>query len=164
MIPEAELKDLCRKFEKLKTALIDTSSIIYMKKAGHFSLLAATITLVTIPDVVVEARMPDLNIKIQRSEYPASEDEQSTDRRLVSTAKRTNMPLISEDRGILMTCRRLGIEYYNAYVALIFLFYLGRIDLEEMLERKRKLLAIARYNRWVRSYADELTLFVQKIR
>ena len=160
MIPEEELEDICRRFDRLHRAFIDTSSIIYMHKAGFFDLVGRSIHLVTIRDVIREAGMSDLRIE---TVTPTS-GESTTDRKLVGTAQAAGLPLISEDRAILIVCRNRHIEYYNAYMLLIFLFYRRFIEGEELHEAESKLLETSRYNKWVVDYAEALKWYVGKIR
>jgi len=162
MTPEKEFEDICERFDRLHKAFIDTSSIIYMRKSGFYSYLESAVDVVTIPDVIREAGMPDLRIGIFQGDI--GDPKQPTDRKLIRAAQTQGIPLISEDRKILMICRSKNIEYYNAYMILMFLFKRGHLERGELEIIEPKLLAVARYGRWVIQFATELKWYVEKVR
>ena len=95
-------KILCD-LQYLKSALIDTSSILYMQKAGYFDLLSRTIQLYSIPQVISEIKTPVSGLTIIPHSEPLS---QSTDRVLIACALKNRLAMISEDKGILMAMQR----------------------------------------------------------
>jgi hypothetical protein len=112
-------------FERLKKALIDTSSIIYVQKAGYFDALAGTIQLYSIPGVISEFKTHVAGVTlIHPSESPSS----STDQKLIACALENELAMISEDKHILRAMRRARAPYYNALMMLNFLFFSKKID------------------------------------
>ena len=168
MTPEDELAGVCFRFDRLARALIDTSSIIYMQKADFYHNLAENVGLVTIPDVLREAGMPDLCIESVPvpvlARATAEAEGKNTDAKLIATARQNGLALISEDRTILRICRDEGIEHYNAYMMLALLVYKGIIGVEECGEVEKRLIDAAHYGKWVIDYARDLLWYVQKTR
>ena len=139
-------------FDHLHSALIDTSSVIYITKAGYFLDLAQTIKLYTIPEVIGELGTPEPSIEVLTS----SEECTTTDQKLLHCAIKKNKPVISEDSRILKMMKLRGITYYNALSILIFLHYRDILSIDEFMEKKRALEKIARYSPWVWRYGEVL--------
>ena len=123
--PEIDSDTILRVLERLNTALIDTSSIIYIQKAGYFDVLAGTIKLYSIPEVITESKTHIAGVTlIQPSESPSL----STDHKLISCALENKLAMISEDKRILRAMRRAQAPYYNALMMLNFLLFSQKID------------------------------------
>lgn len=147
------------RFDRLKEAAIDASSIIYMLKAGYLGLLGSTITLRSVPEIVAETGWPGLPVtlvSIDRRPGPASPARSasgsppqgaavSNDELLLTFAKEAGLPVVSEDRAILRAAEDEGLDYYNSLMMLAFLRYRGRIDQQWYEEAKARLLDVARY-------------------
>ncbi|MFP4534335.1 MAG: hypothetical protein ACLFNP_01340 [Spirochaetaceae bacterium] len=168
------------RFDRLEEAAIDASSIIYMLKAGFLGLLASTITLKSVPEVVGETGWPSLPITVVSTEgstrseprirspegTPApgvdeitgapGEPIQSNDQRLLAFAEEAALPVISEDRAILRAAEEAGLDYYNSLMMLAFLRYRGRLNLQWYEEAKDRLLEVARYGRDVLQLFEEI--------
>ena len=123
--PEIDSDTILRALERLKTALIDTSSIIYIQKAGYFDVLSGTIQLYSIPEVISEAKTPVAGVALI---HPAESSSLSTDSKLISCALENKIAIISEDKNILRAMRLAGAPYYNGLMMLNFLLLSKIID------------------------------------
>ncbi|MFP4330297.1 MAG: hypothetical protein ACLFP6_06245 [Spirochaetaceae bacterium] len=137
-------RKLIGRFTALREAAIDTSSLIYMLKAGFLGLLAGVVTLRTVEEVVQESGWPSLPVVV---DHPGArrEEEVDTDALLLNFAVNRRLPLISEDRALLLKAGEAGLEYYNSLMMLALLRYRGRIDTAWYTEAKSHLLEVARY-------------------
>ena len=113
------------------------------------------------PQVVAETGTAKLPVTIV--EPAAADNATETDRLLVATAADLQKPMLSEDRAILLTCRREGIEYYNSYNMLVMLWMRGVIDEDTFHQREKKLLEVSRYGRFVVDYIGFLVRHLQKV-
>lgn len=160
-IDEREIERVLQKLSRLKAAVIDSSSIIYLHKSGFLHHLAGAIRLLTIPQVMKETGMSVLPVTVV--DPLSAQDNARTDRLLFATAAGMNKAMISEDRAILLKCEAEGVEYYNAYNMLIMLRLRGLIDEEEFRLREEKLLSVAHYGKFVIDYVESLRLYMQKL-
>lgn len=137
-------------FEVLEEVLIDACSIIYMHKAGFLSTLALELRLSTIDEVISEIgiEVPYIHVRMSPEEYG------STDTKLLSLAVIERLPIISEDKGVLIAAQQHGLSYYNALMALNFLYYREAISEEEYEYYVHQLKSIARYSDFVYTYAE----------
>ena len=161
IIDEREIEDVLTRLDRLKTAVIDSSSIIYLDKSGFLGDVAGAVTLFTIPQVLDETGMTDLPVKVVNPPSPAGETE--TDRLLVATAAGLKKAMLSEDRPILLRCRTEGMEYYNAYNMLVMLWMRSLIEEREFRLREEKLLEVAHYGKFVIDYIGCLVRYLQKV-
>ena len=159
MQSERELQRVIENFDRLETALIDSSSIIYMDKAGFLSALLRQLTLITIAEVNKETGIDGYPIRI----ISHGLEDMPTDHKIVRCAERNHLSVISEDHKLLRSCDVLGIEYYNALMMLNLILYKKQVDLpvfESFLER---LLQIAHYSNRVRRYGSDLATYIIKL-
>lgn len=162
---DSEEMSLRERFDELQEAVIDASSMIYMLKAGFLGLLGSTITLKTVPEVAAETGWPSLPVAIVDSgqsslpERPSGAEnarESTNDRRLLTLAVESGLPLISEDRALLIAAGVEGLDHYNSLMMLAFLRYRGRIDEAWFDESRERLLGVARYSEEVLSRFREI--------
>ena len=161
MLDESEFQDVLRRFDGLDRCLVDSSSIIYMGKAGFLSVLSSTLDLATIPEVAEEVgneAIEGITIEI----LPAPGGSASTDRRLVDAAVELAVPILSEDRKLLLEADRRGLDYYNALMMVGLLERRSVLSAEAAEAVVEKLLLVAHYSRRVRSYVRDLQLFIRK--
>jgi hypothetical protein len=147
-------------FGPLKAAVIDTSSIILCEKAGFLPLLASVIELRTISSVALEytARGGVFPPRLAVTEHLPG----PTDPAVLETALRMNLPLISEDRKLLLRADEAGLVYYNALVMLEFLLFKDAVGREGYKTHKISLSAEARYSPRVLAWAEGLHWSVVK--
>ncbi|MBN1686397.1 MAG: hypothetical protein JW852_07060, partial [Spirochaetales bacterium] len=137
-IDEREIEKVFLKLNRLKTAVIDSSSIIYLHKSGFLCHVAAAVELYTIPQVIDETGMEHLSARVV--DPPDLPGKTSTDRRLFAAAVSMKKAMISEDRAILLKCDAEGVEYYNAYNMLVMLRLRALIDDTQFFRYEEKLL------------------------
>jgi hypothetical protein len=141
MIPPSFLSGLDR-------LCIDASSMIYHLKTGILGSLAAEVHLISTPQVIAEVGWPHLPVtSMALADTPISNDAS-----LLILARREGVPLLSEDREILETAGKEGMEYYNTLMMLNYLLLKKRIlpaDYPEYLERLKE---CSRYSQKVLDY------------
>ena len=142
----------------LKKAMIDTSSILYMQKAGYFDLLASTIKLYTIPEVMSEIRS---EVEGMRLIAPSETHALSADKMLITCALDNNLAMISEDKAILSAMRRAKAPYFNALMMLNLLLLSDKID--DSLYRRflMALKSIARYSEKVWEFGEKVHMAIK---
>jgi hypothetical protein len=142
-----------RELEYLKAALIDTSSILYIQKAGYFGVLSRTIQLYSIAEVISELKTPVSGVTLIPNSEPLS---QSTDRVLIACALKNKLAMISEDKGILLAMQRAQAPYFNALMMLNFLLLVQRIDDDGYQSYHSALKHIARYSEAVWEFGEKI--------
>ena len=135
-----------RALKRLKNALIDTSSIIYIQKAGYFDVLSRTIQLYSIPEVISETKEKIPGVKLIHLSGSLS---LSTDQKLISCALLHKLAMISEDKSILTAMRRAEAPYYNSLMMLNLLLLSQRIDDDSYRRYFNALRNFARYSETV---------------
>ena len=167
-------ESIAHRFAALEEAAIDASSMIYMLKTGFLGLLGATITLKTIPSIFAETHWPALPVTVVEEDSVAAAeeaaqatspldrepderggafhasmrsegDERPNDEQLLHFAVGASLPLISDDRALLLAAADHGLEHYNSLMMLAFLRYRGRIDDAWYDEALGRLSEIGRY-------------------
>ena len=116
-------------FDTLARALIDTSSVIYLHKINLLDIAARTLQLSTVPGVVDEFGSLSVfeNIDVvELKEIITAKRE--TDDHLIKTAAILDLPVISEDRKILMQAKKIGLPYFNTLMIMNLLIYKNKID------------------------------------
>jgi hypothetical protein len=140
-------------FGRLKKALIDTSSIIYVQKAGYFDALAGTIQLYSIPEVISEFKTHAAGVTLI---HPQESPSLSTDQKLIACALENELAMISEDKRILRAMGRARAPYYNALMMLNFLLFSQKIDDEGYRRYYSALENIARYSEPVWKFGKDI--------
>jgi hypothetical protein len=161
IVDEREVEGVLNRLDRLKTAVIDSSSIIYLDKSGFLGHVAGAVKLITIPQVVAETGMANLPARVV--DPPSCGGETETDRLLFATAAGLKKAMLSEDRAILLKCRAEGIEYYNAYNMLVMLLMRRLIGDREFHLYEAKLLEVAHYGKFVKDYVGCLIQHLRKV-
>jgi len=160
---KAEEQDLYREmlaFDALTSAVIDSSSAICMADAGFFDAVAKAVRLYTVPEVLEETGFPWMANLAHAEPVPAA----SADDAVLALAKNKTIPLISEDRKLLLKTAKHGIVFYNSIMMLHMLLYRGAVSDSEHRCFQQKLLKRTRYSDAVLSYAGEVHQAVMKYR
>ena len=139
-------------FKKLKEAIVDASSIIYMKKAGFFDELEDYLQLYSLKEIIEETGFNDLKVNLIQSGSKLL----SNDEKLIDAALRQKIPVISEDKKILIQLEKKGISYFNALMMLHFLLFKKKIDTEAHSVYLNRLKRIARYSDYVIEFGEEV--------
>lgn len=155
-----DLKRTITQFHNLYQALIDASSIIYMNKAGFLNKLNQFLELFSLPEIIAETGYEIPEIKLVH--YPNSPFK-SSDQKLVAVAIAKKLPVISEDKKLLLKIKQESLPYFNALMMLNFLVLKKIIDKNEYFDYLEKLKQIARYNQKVWEYGHDVFLRIVKL-
>jgi hypothetical protein len=139
-------------FEHLTKALIDASSIIYSHTAGFFYLLQANLELVTTPEVIAEAGADAEKIGL----IDCHTKSMSVDEKLVYCAVHFKLPVISEDKKILLKLKRTRLPYFNVLMMLNYLCYVDAIDRQQYLKYYASLQSFAWYSPKIWSHGNSV--------
>ncbi|HEX2957108.1 MAG TPA: hypothetical protein VHO70_09755 [Chitinispirillaceae bacterium] len=139
-------------FEVLSSAVVDSSSIIYMQKIGILNLTADCIKL-HMPEIVseetgIEHQKITIHYQNRGIRLP------SADKQVVQLAVDLEIPVISEDKKVLKWGSKEGLSYYNTLMLLNYLLYKKKVTVNQYNSFYRELLPIARYSAFVLSYGE----------
>ena len=143
-------------FKSLKAAVIDASSIIYMVKSGFFDLLTRDIQLHAPESCLKETGFSGLPIIV----HQISSSVPTADQQLLILAQSLQLPLVSEDRKVLLKASRNGITFYNSLMMLNFLLYNKSIGKKMFSVFLKQLTAFARYSKEVLLFGNEVTRMI----
>ncbi len=143
-------------FKSLKAVVIDASSIIYMVKSGFFDVVTRNIQLHAPESCLRETGFSDLPVVGHLIDSLGT----SADQQLLLLAKNLQLPLVSEDRKVLMSASRNGITYYNSLMMLNFLLYNKSIDTEMFSLFLQQLTLFAHYSEKVLLFGKEVTRMI----
>ena len=152
-------QDILGQFNQLDKALIDASSIIYANKAHFLKRLASAVTLFSIHEILSEAGSISDNIK------PLSHNGKtlSNDQKLVACALRFDLPVISEDKKILMAMKSARKPFFNSLMMLNFLLYRQMIDNRQYAQYHLALRQFARYSDEIWQYGARIHASVKEL-
>ncbi len=129
---ELSVSRTLKQFDDLKRAVIDTSSLIYLDKIKLLHETRTALELITVPGVVKEFQQ-----KARIQEWAAIRVHPvdcgngcTTDSALLAAAKALTLPVISEDRQLLMKARAAEIPYFNTLMIIFFLLYRKTIPID----------------------------------
>jgi hypothetical protein len=146
-----------QEFKSLHSAIIDSSSIIYLSKINALDILSTSLSLWTVKDVITECKVSTHNFQI--SSEPTL---LSTDQQLINLTLSKKIPVISEDFKILKTISNTDIPYFNSLMMISFLLFIEKISKNEFLHYRENLKQFARYNDFVWKYGVELLNEIDK--
>lgn len=150
---ETNYQKVFSEFDALDAAAIDASSIIYMLKAGYLEDLAAEIRLFSPGPVISETGYDNLPV---RPVTAGINDATSNDRLLVAYSLAHQIPLISEDKKILMEIKRARRPYFNSLMMLNLLLFRNRISAGEHRVYFRRLANFAWYSPAVLAFSKSI--------
>jgi hypothetical protein len=156
---ETQLEKELAGLRNLKRAVADASSLIVMEKSGFLGAAARVIELVTIPAVAREAGEAASGILLLNSSVGETI---KNDTALVATAASLGLPVISEDKKVLLAAERVGLPYYNAVMVLCGLLDRGRVSTADYASYRQKLASVSRYSKRILAYADSIAVFIIK--
>jgi hypothetical protein len=151
-ISSPDIHKIKKQFHCLKNAVIDTSSIINIEKAGFMAELQQKINLHTVEDVFFEYGKPVPSIR----KHLISQIDLSTDQKVIMLAYQNSFPVISEDKGLLQASQKKDLEYYNAVMMLEYLFFKRSINNEKYRQSFSLLEKNCRYSSGIWNYIDKL--------
>jgi len=139
---ERAKQEVFRRFDQLNKALMDASSIIYMDRADFLEKLASSIRLFSIPEILSETGPVSKRIRPFIYNRTAS----SNDQKLISCALDLDLPIISEDKKILVAVKRANRPFFNSLMMLNFLLYRRIIQNHQYVQYHLALTKFARYS------------------
>jgi len=152
-------QEIFNKFDHLDKALIDASSIIYIDRADFLPILASTIKLFSIKEIFFETGPVSESIK----PLIHNDNSSSNDQKLISCALNMDLPLISEDKKMLMAMKRANRPFFNSLMMLNFLLYRRRIDIQEYDKYRQALEKFARYSNKVWQYGAKIQSAIKEL-
>ena len=156
--PENPIVKVHLQFDTLSQALIDTSSIIYLKKAGYFEHIATSINLFSISEIMSEFGENVNEITLIDNTLKS----QTTDQKLISIATQINRPVISEDKRLLSTLQNKNLTFFNSLVILNYLLYIKKINNTQYLFYHERLKKIARYSPKIWKFGKQIFLSISR--
>jgi hypothetical protein len=147
---ERELERVVRELDTIRAVAIDTSSIIYLTKSALFEMLAETVELFTTAQVVTETGHFLRSVEVVEIAADNADDS------ILELAALRHIPLVSEDRKLLLRAERAGMRYYNALIMLSLLILRGVLSEAESGVSRERLLSVARYSNRVRAFGNDL--------
>jgi len=152
-------REIFGQFDQLDQALIDASSIIYTEKADFLEILASSVKLFSIAEILSETGpVPD---SIKALAY--TEACLSNDAKLVSCALHYDLPVISEDKKILAAMKRARRPFFNALMMLNFLLYHQKIQSPQYFQYHRALKKFARYSDDIWQYGAHIHAAIKEL-
>jgi hypothetical protein len=144
--------DTLTQLETLNEALIDASSILYMKHVGFLDILKRIIRLKTTSEVLSETgvRVTDMEVIDCRA------NSSSNDQKLIQCARAYSLAVISEDKKILETLQREGFLFFNSLMMLNLLLVRHAVSVRQYDAFLAKLRDIAWYSEEVWEYGAEV--------
>ena len=138
---KAHSENIISELKTLHRAVADTSTLIYLERIHLLTLAGTSFQLLIPPDVVQEfGRVaPECTVCGE----PSAE---GADQAVIQLAVELHLPVLSEDRKLLMSSRRLGLKYYNTLMILLALLLQQRISCREYEQAYADLRKTARYS------------------
>jgi hypothetical protein len=143
--------EIIKYFDLLQQAIIDTSTLIYLDSIGLLECASRCIHLMTIPEVQKEfGDKPGFaHIEVVETGERIDNKTDSADELIVKAAIQMNLPVLSEDKGVLMNARKKGLKYYNTLMILNFLLYRGEVQPVGYDRYLKKLKRVAHYGKGI---------------
>ena len=150
-------QEIIVRFDHLDKALIDASSIIYTDRADFLDILASSIKLLSIAEILSETGPVSQRIKPLIHGATSS----SNDQKLIACALDLNLPIISEDKKILMAMKRANRPFFNSLMMLNFLLYRRRIQNRQYIQYHQALKKFAHYSNEVWKYGARIKVIIE---
>jgi hypothetical protein len=135
--PEQILDEL----KKFQGGVADTSTLIYLDRINLLPWVSKFFQLLITPDVVREFGRPPAECILCGETCVGGADQA-----VLQLATELRLPVLSEDRQLLMSSRGLGLKYYNTLMILLALLLQQRISLTKYERAYTSLRETARYS------------------
>ncbi|MCG8569264.1 MAG: hypothetical protein MJB14_03915 [Spirochaetes bacterium] len=156
-ILKTKINATLQQFQVLKEAIIDASSIIYLKKIQIFDLLASTIHLLTCQAILNETGYSQLKLEL----LPENSN-LTNDQKIVDLFIKHHLPVISEDKKILSEANKADLPYFNCLMMLNYLYYTECITKKQLQDKINLLKSFARYADKIYLYGEELFFVIEQ--
>ncbi|AEJ18364.1 hypothetical protein [Gracilinema caldarium] len=169
--PEADAEAFVETARSFSDILIDTSSIIVLSAIGALETASQTWELVTIPEAVSETGALLINIKegsikirqIKPQNPENIKSKTNTDQLLVETAKKHHLPLLAEDRKILIAAEEAGLLCFDSLVAIELLKGLSSQGARSYSDWHNRILLRNKYSPYRLSWAERIAIAIMKL-
>ncbi len=145
-----QIEKTLQEFETLTKVAIDASSLVYLDRIGLCEQMSEALSLVTVHGVREEEAPLPQKIEVRA----CTEDETSTDDALVACAASEQIPVVSEDKQVLLAARSKGLPFFNTLMMVNFLFFRNLLTHEELKKKIFELTKFAWYHADVFEYGD----------
>jgi hypothetical protein len=137
--------------------VIDTSSLIYLSKIELLHTTALALHLMTVPKVVKAfGSLSDFQpIKLIDLKKIDKKNEE-LDSYLVEIAKNLQLPIVSEDKKMLMQAKRSGLAFFNTLMIMNFLIFKKVINQTEYQAALVRLREEAYYDEAIFEYGKKI--------
>lgn len=143
--------------ERFQGGVADTCTLIYLERSNLLVTAGRSFRLLVPPDVVQEFGRP-----LPGCVTCAGTSTGDADGSVMQLALEFHVPVLSEDRQLLMSSSRLGLKYYNTLMILLALLLQQKISLAEYQRAYSSLHEIARYSPAVRQVGERVfSLYVR---
>ena len=119
----------------------DTSTLIYLERIELLELCCRSFQFQVTPEVVAEFGRPLPDCMLCESGSMGN-----ADRSVVRLALEQGVPVLSEDKALLMSADRLGLTYYNSLMIILALLFQKKLELDAYHGAYAELVTIARYS------------------
>lgn len=158
-----DVQSAITQLDQLSQAIIDTSSLIYLQELALLAETSQWIRLFTVPGVIREFGGITPPCRIRIIEDPGNSNApDKTDDELCRAAEKWQLPIISEDRQILMRARAFHLPVFNTLMVLNGLFSKDLIGPAEYHAALRQLRGIARYSEEIYEFAQMVFVSIEK--
>lgn len=143
--------------KKFQGGVADTSTLIYLERIDLLVTTGRSFQLLVSPDVMQEFGHPLPGC------IPCGKAcKGNADRAVLQLALERGLPVLSEDRQLLMSSHRHGVKYYNTLMILLALLLQKRISPAVYQRAYSSLHKIARYSPAVRQVGEQVfSLYVR---
>jgi hypothetical protein len=125
---------------RFTTLLADASSLIVLSDIGALAAACRAWRVVTIRAAAAEAGASANGVSLIDGEVDGAAPAVSTDRALVESAAKARLPLLSEDKKVLMAAEERGLDCFDVLIALELLSANGTLAPEQYADVRARLL------------------------
>ncbi|WP_028583973.1 hypothetical protein [Desulfogranum mediterraneum] len=145
------LEQALRDLEQFRGGVVDTSSLIYLRKLSLLTRVSSCYRLLLPHQVAREygRPLPPGLVMVQAGTLTA-------DQAVSALAGELAMAVISEDKGVLKAARAQGLVHFNTLMLLLALYRHGHCGLEALLASQQQLREFARYGPLIWGFAESL--------
>ena len=147
---ETPVDSILSELRALRGGVADTCTLIYLERIDMLAQVSGFFQLLVPPDVVQEFGRVPARCTI------SGESSGDADQAVLQLAAERSLPVLSEDRQLLMSSRGLGLKYYNTLMILLALLHQQKISLAEYERAYASLRRIARYSPAVWQVGDQV--------
>jgi hypothetical protein len=146
-----DIEQIAAELFKFRGGIVDTCTLIYLERIHLLSTVSQCFQLLILPDIVQEFGRHPTGCTLCKAISAAGPDQA-----VVRLAHELQLPVLSEDRQVLMAARSQGLRYYNTMMILLALLLQKKINLAGYEKAYASLLKFARYSSAVRQVGEQV--------